>query len=81
MPNCYHTKEVSILDTVAKVRSCLVMLDLECDALIVEMFQIFFKIIRSIYSLVVFSAILTIMSLDIYKEVSLILLSPLLASV
>ncbi|KAK7831453.1 sister chromatid cohesion protein pds5 like protein b-b [Quercus suber] len=31
---CY-TKAVSILDTVAKVRSCLVMLDLECDALIV----------------------------------------------
>ena len=81
LPNCYHTKEVSILDTVAKVRSCLVMLELECDALIVEMFQIFFKIIRSIYSLVVFSEILTIMSLDIYKEISLILLSPLLASV
>ena len=74
-------KEVSILDTVVKVRSCLVVLDLECDPLIVEMFQIFFKIIRSIYSLVVFSAILTIMSLDIYKEISSILLSPLLASV
>ncbi|KAK7821758.1 hypothetical protein CFP56_037328 [Quercus suber] len=73
--------EVSILDTVAKVRSCLVMLDLECDELIVEMFQIFFKIIRSIYSLVVFSAMETIMSLDIYKEISLNFLSPLLASV
>ena len=57
------------------------MLELECDALFVEMFQIFFKIIWSIYSLVVFSEILTIMSLDIYKEISLILLSPLLASV
>jgi len=81
VPNCYHTKEVSILDIVAKVRSCLVMLDLDCDALIFEMFRIFFKIIRFIYSFVVFSDILTIMSLDIYKEVSLILLSPLLASV
>ena len=56
VPNCYYTKEVSILDTIAKDRLCLVMLDLECDALIVEMFQIFFKIIRSIYSLVVFLA-------------------------
>ena len=74
-------KEVSILDTVAKARSCLVMLDLECDTLIVEMFQIFFKIIRSIYSLVIFSAMETIMSLDIYKEISLNLLSPLLTSV
>ena len=57
------------------------MLDLECDALIVEMFQIFFKITRSIYSLVVFSAMETIMSLEKYKEISLILLNPLLASV
>ena len=81
VPNCYSTKEVSILDFVAKVRSCLVILDLECDALIVEMFQIFFKIIGSIYSLVVFSAMETIMSLDIYKEISLNLLNPLLASV
>ena len=72
-------KEVSILDIVAKVRSCLVMLDLECDALIVEMFQIFFKIIRSIYSLI--SAMETIMSLEKYKEIFLILLSPLWASV
>ena len=68
-------KEVSILDIVAKVRSCLVMLDLECDALIVEMFQIFFKIIRSIYSLI--SAMETIMSLEKHKEIFLILLSPL----
>ena len=81
MPNCYYTKEVSIQDTVAKVQSCLVILDLECDELMVEMFQIFFKIIRSIYSLVVFSAMEIIMSLDIYKEISLNLLNPLLSSV
>lgn len=42
---CY-TKAVSILDTVAKVRSCLLMLDLECDTLIIEMFQHFLKVIR-----------------------------------
>ena len=45
------------------------------------LFQIFFKIIRSIYSLVVFLAMETIMSLDIYKETSLNLLRALLASV
>lgn len=42
---CY-TKAVSILDTVARVRSCLVMLDLELDELITKMFQHFLKIIR-----------------------------------
>ena len=35
----YYTKAVFILETIAKVKSCLVMLDLECDALVVEMFQ------------------------------------------
>ncbi|KAM3700168.1 hypothetical protein ACB098_05G077700 [Castanea mollissima] len=79
---CY-TKAVSILDTVAKVRSCLVMLDLECDALVVEMFQNFLKIIRSNHPHAVFSAMETIMTLviDESEEISLDLLSPLLASV
>lgn len=39
----YFARRVSILETVAKVRSCLVMLDLECDDLILEMFQTFFS--------------------------------------
>jgi hypothetical protein len=43
--HCY-TKAVSILENVARVRSCLVMLDLELDELIIEMFQHFLKFIR-----------------------------------
>lgn len=39
-------KRVSILETVAKVRSCVVMLDLECDASILEMFRHFLRTIR-----------------------------------
>ena len=41
-----YPKRISILETVAKVRSCVVMLDLECDVLILEMFQHFLKAIR-----------------------------------
>ena len=41
-----YAKRASILETVAKVRSCVVMLDLECDGLIIEMFQHFLKTIR-----------------------------------
>lgn len=41
-----YGKRAAILETVAKVRSCVVMLDLECDALILEMFQHFLKAIR-----------------------------------
>ncbi|KAG2729457.1 hypothetical protein I3760_01G251000 [Carya illinoinensis] len=79
---CY-TKTVSILETVARVRSCLVMLDLECDTLVVEMFQNFLKLTRSNPPLSVFSAMETIMTMVIEEseEISLDLLIPLLSSV
>lgn len=41
-----YAKMLSMVETVAKVRSCVVMLDLECDSLIVEMFRHFFKAVR-----------------------------------
>ena len=40
-----YKKVTSILHTIAKVKLCLVMLDLECDTLVVEMFQSFLKMI------------------------------------
>ena len=52
-----YKKVTSILDTIAKVKLCLVMLDLECDALVVEMFQSFLKMIRSNHPPAVLSAI------------------------
>ncbi|KAL0791480.1 hypothetical protein Bca101_007726 [Brassica carinata] len=41
-----YIKRISILETVAKVKSWIVMLDLDCDALLIEMFQNFLKTIR-----------------------------------
>lgn len=78
-----YNKRVMILETVAKVRSCVVMLDLECDGLIAEMFQHFLKAIREDHSENVFSSMATIMTLVLEEseEVSLELLTPLLASV
>lgn len=79
----YYMKALSILDTVAKVRSCLLMLDLECDKLVVEMFQHFLKVIRSNHPHFVFAAMETIMTLviDESEDVSWDLLRILLASV
>ncbi|KAG7025713.1 Sister chromatid cohesion protein PDS5-like B-B [Cucurbita argyrosperma subsp. argyrosperma] len=79
---CY-TKALSILDAVAKVRSCLVMLDLECDSLILEMIQSFLKIIRSNHPPAVFSAMEAIMTnvLDESEEISSDLLRSILVSV
>ena len=83
MSSRYYTKAVFILDIIAKVKSCLVMLDLECDALVVEMLQTFLKIIRSNHSPIVFLAMETIMTMAIDEsdDIFLDLLSPLLASV
>ncbi|XP_028782650.1 microtubule-associated protein futsch [Neltuma alba] len=78
-----YTKRTSIVETVAKVRSCVVMLDLECDALIVEMFQHFFKAVREHHPESVFSSMEIIMTLVIEEseDISLDLLAPILASV
>ncbi|KAJ6961667.1 hypothetical protein NC652_000570 [Populus alba x Populus x berolinensis] len=80
--HCY-TKAVSILENVARVRSCLVMLDLELDELIIEMFQHFLKFIRSNHPKTVILAMETIMTLviDESEEISAELLTLLLASV
>lgn len=42
-------RRVTILETVAKYRSCIVMLDLECDDLVNEMFRTFFAVARFVF--------------------------------
>ncbi|XP_047329519.1 sister chromatid cohesion protein PDS5 homolog C-like isoform X2 [Impatiens glandulifera] len=76
-----YTKRTSILETVAKVRSCVIMLDLECEWLIADMFQHFLKTIRDYHPENVFSAMMAIMVLVLEEseDVSLELLSPVLA--
>ncbi|KAG6598548.1 hypothetical protein SDJN03_08326, partial [Cucurbita argyrosperma subsp. sororia] len=78
-----YAKRASILETVAKVRSCVVMLDLECDGLIIEMFQHFLKTVRDYHPENVFSSMETIMSLVLEEseDIAVDLLSPILESV
>ncbi|XP_057735348.1 sister chromatid cohesion protein PDS5 homolog C-like [Arachis stenosperma] len=78
----YYDKVLSILDNVAKIRLCLVMLDLECDNLIIEMFQHFLRIVRSNHLQDVIDSMELIMTLvlDESDEVSADLLRPLLDS-
>ncbi|KAL6985183.1 hypothetical protein U1Q18_018560 [Sarracenia purpurea var. burkii] len=78
-----YNKRTLILETVAKVRSCVVMLDLECDGLIVEMFQYFLKTIRDYHPDCVFSSMETIMTLVLEEseDIPPELISPILASV
>ncbi|XP_057433643.1 sister chromatid cohesion protein PDS5 homolog C-like [Lotus japonicus] len=77
-----YAKKLSMLETVAKVRSCVVMLDLECDHLILEMFQHFLKEIREHHPEDVFSSMETVMTLVLEEseDISMDLLCPLLAT-
>uniref|UniRef100_A0A7N1A4M3 Uncharacterized protein n=1 Tax=Kalanchoe fedtschenkoi TaxID=63787 RepID=A0A7N1A4M3_KALFE len=61
-------KRASILEMVARVRSCAVLLDLECDGLIVDMFQNFYKCIRGFHTANVFASMESIMTLVIEES-------------
>ncbi|CAL1387975.1 unnamed protein product [Linum trigynum] len=78
-----YTKRTSILETVAKVRSCVVMLDLDLDALILEMFQKFLKSVRDYHPENVVTSMETIMHLVLEEseDCHTKLFSPLLACV
>lgn len=75
-------RRVTILETVAKVRSCVVMLDLECDDLILEMFQHFLASASENHTENVSASMQTIMTLvlDESEDISQQLLSVLLTS-
>ncbi|KAK7255137.1 hypothetical protein RIF29_28541 [Crotalaria pallida] len=79
---CYE-KVLTIIDNFSKVRLCLVMLDLECDDLVIQMFQHFLRKIRSNHLRHVIDCMETIMTLvlDESDEISSDLLRPLLDSV
>ncbi|XP_061342479.1 sister chromatid cohesion protein PDS5 homolog E-like [Gastrolobium bilobum] len=78
-----YEKALTILENVSKTRLCLVMLDLECDDLVIEMFKHFLSIIRSNHPQNVAHSMESIMSLILNEseEISADLLRPLLCSV
>ncbi|KAK6942275.1 hypothetical protein RJ641_027652 [Dillenia turbinata] len=80
--NHSYIKRVLMLETVAKVRSCILMLDLDCDAFLVDMFGHFLKAIRENHPKKVFPSMESIMTMVISEseDISPQLLSPLLYS-
>ncbi|KAL3625005.1 hypothetical protein CASFOL_031673 [Castilleja foliolosa] len=74
-------RRVVILENVARYRSCVVMLDLECDDLINEMFNTFFVVVRDEHPGNVSTSMQTIMEVlfdeceDIPESLLLVLLS------
>ncbi|XP_023744117.1 sister chromatid cohesion protein PDS5 homolog D [Lactuca sativa] len=78
-----YYKAIHILQSVAKVKSCLLMLDLECDALILEMFEQFLSRIRTNHPQSVFSDMESIMTMVLEEsdEIASQLLSLLISHV
>lgn len=78
-----YYKATHILESVAKVKSCLLMLDLECDALILEMFEQFLSRIRTNHPQSIFTDMENIMTLVIEEsdEIASQLLSLLISHV
>ncbi|XP_040362062.1 sister chromatid cohesion protein PDS5 homolog B isoform X1 [Rosa chinensis] len=74
-------RRVVILETLAKYRSCVVMLDLECDDLVTEMFSTFFAVARDDHQETVLSSMQTIMivlieeSEDLQEDLLFVILS------
>ncbi|KAL6879639.1 hypothetical protein ACP4OV_012298 [Aristida adscensionis] len=58
-------RRVSILEAVARCRACVVMLDLECDDLITEMFRTFLDVVSGSHEQNIVTSIQTIMTLII----------------
>ncbi|KAH9331103.1 hypothetical protein KI387_003211 [Taxus chinensis] len=56
-------KRVCILNTMAKVRSCIIMMDLECNDLISHMFEVFFDVISNDHAQEIMISMQAIMSL------------------
>ncbi|GJT78228.1 armadillo-type fold protein [Tanacetum coccineum] len=79
-----YIRRASILETVSKVRSCVIMLDLECDEMIVEMFEHF---LRSLKGNIIVEFInpsmenIMILALEESEDISVEILKPLLATV
>ncbi|XP_059299133.1 sister chromatid cohesion protein PDS5 homolog B isoform X2 [Lycium ferocissimum] len=60
--NPYFSMRVQLLETVAKLRFCLLMLDIGCEDLVKKMFKNFFAVLREHHPPSMVSAIVSIMS-------------------
>ncbi|KAL5722287.1 hypothetical protein ACHQM5_005825 [Ranunculus cassubicifolius] len=66
----YFTRRVKILETIARLKCCVIMMGLGCDDLVLEMFNIFFSVIREHHQQSLLHSMISIMSLILEEKVS-----------
>ncbi|GJP49880.1 hypothetical protein CLOM_g9039 [Closterium sp. NIES-68] len=67
-----YPRRVAILESMARVKTCIIMLDLECTDLILHMFETFFRVVRPEHALHVQMAMVEVMAsvIDESEDVS-----------
>ncbi|POO00116.1 Coatomer beta subunit [Trema orientale] len=66
----YFSKRVKILETVSRCKCCVIMLDIDCNDLVMEMFNIFFSVVREHHQRSLINDILSIMTHILNEEAS-----------
>lgn len=74
----YFTRRVKILETVARLKCCVLMMDIGCDDLVLEMFTVFFSVIREQHQQSLLQSMLSIMALILEEKVTRSLLDVIL---
>ncbi|GMJ02433.1 hypothetical protein like AT1G77600 [Hibiscus trionum] len=78
--SAFFSRRVKILETVARCKCCVIMLDIDCNDLILEMFNIFFSVVRDHHQQSLINDILSIMTDILNEEVSLQLMDVILGN-
>ncbi|KAF4390087.1 hypothetical protein G4B88_005005 [Cannabis sativa] len=74
----YFSRRVKILETVSRCKCCVIMLDIDCNDLIMEMFTTFFSVVREHHQQSLINDILSIMTDILNEEVTQLLLDVIL---
>ncbi|KAG7980770.1 hypothetical protein I3843_05G200200 [Carya illinoinensis] len=66
----FFSRRVKILETVARCKCCVIMLDIDCDDLVLEMFNIFFLVVRENHQQSLINHIVSILTNILTEETS-----------
>ncbi|KAJ9167086.1 hypothetical protein P3X46_021763 [Hevea brasiliensis] len=66
----YFSRRVKILETVARCKCSVIMLDIDCNDLVIEMFNIFFSVVRENHQRSLINDIMSIMTHILNEEAS-----------
>lgn len=70
MSSPYFTRRLKILETVSALKCCVIMLEIGCNDLVLDMFKVFFSVMKGGHHQSLFQAMLSIMTVVLEEKVS-----------